>query len=76
MAPRYLIRDRDASYGPVFVQRLRAMGIRDRLRSDHPGKMRMLRDSLARESIWRGPSRYWKKRGNYAGIFGARSISL
>jgi transposase InsO family protein len=28
--PRYLIRDRDASYGPVFVQRLRAMGIRDR----------------------------------------------
>src|SRR5215207_1591338 len=29
-APRYLIRDRDASYGPIFVQRLRAMGIRDR----------------------------------------------
>jgi transposase InsO family protein len=29
-APRYLIRDRDASYGLVFVQRLRAMGIRDR----------------------------------------------
>ena len=29
-APRYLIRDRDISYGPVFVQRLRAMGIRDR----------------------------------------------
>ena len=29
-APRYLIRDRDSSYGPVFVQRLRAMGIRDR----------------------------------------------
>ena len=29
-APRYLIRDRDTSYGLVFVQRLRAMGIRDR----------------------------------------------
>ena len=29
-APRYLIRDRDTSYGPVFAQRLRAMGIRDR----------------------------------------------
>jgi transposase InsO family protein len=29
-APRYLIRDRDTSYGPVFVKRLRAMGIRDR----------------------------------------------
>ena len=29
-APQYLIRDRDTSYGPVFVQRNRAMGIRDR----------------------------------------------
>jgi transposase InsO family protein len=29
-APRYLIRDRDTSYGPIFVRRLRAMGIRDR----------------------------------------------
>ena len=29
-APRYLIRDRDTSYGPVFRQRLSAMGIRDR----------------------------------------------
>ena len=29
-APRYLIRDRDTSYGSVFVQRLRAMGIRHR----------------------------------------------
>jgi transposase InsO family protein len=29
-APRYLIRDRDTSYGAVYVRRLRAMGIRDR----------------------------------------------
>ena len=29
-APRYLIRDRDAAYGPSFRQRLRAMGIRDK----------------------------------------------
>jgi hypothetical protein len=29
-APHYLIRGRDTAYGPVFVQRLRAMGIRDR----------------------------------------------
>jgi transposase InsO family protein len=29
-APRYLIRDRDTAYGPIFVQRLRAMGIRDK----------------------------------------------
>jgi transposase InsO family protein len=28
-APRYLIWDRDTSYGPVFLQRIRAMGIRD-----------------------------------------------
>ena len=26
-APRYLMRDRDTSYGPVFLQRIRAMGI-------------------------------------------------
>jgi transposase InsO family protein len=29
-APRYLVRDRDAVYGEVVIQRLRAMGIRDR----------------------------------------------
>ena len=29
-APRYRIRDRDCAYGPVFVRRVRAMGIRDR----------------------------------------------
>ena len=29
-APRYLLRDRDASYGTIVTQRLRAMGIRDR----------------------------------------------
>jgi transposase InsO family protein len=28
--PRYLVRDRDSIYGEVFIQRLRAMGIRDR----------------------------------------------
>jgi len=29
-APRYLIRDRDTSYGAAVTRRLRAMGIRDR----------------------------------------------
>lgn len=29
-APRYLIRDRDTSYGVAVTRRLRAMGIRDR----------------------------------------------
>jgi transposase InsO family protein len=28
--PRYLIRDRDSAYGEAFIQRIRAMGIRDR----------------------------------------------
>src|SRR6266550_2760755 len=30
VAPRYIIRDRDAVYGDVFIPRLRAMSIRDR----------------------------------------------
>jgi len=54
-APEYLIRDRDRSYGSVFVRRLSAMGIRDgRSPRDHPGKMLTLRDSLARSdgSAW------------------------
>jgi hypothetical protein len=28
-APRYLLRDRDASYGPVFRDRVRVMGIKE-----------------------------------------------
>jgi hypothetical protein len=30
VAPRYIIRDRDAVYGDVFIRRLQAMSIRDR----------------------------------------------
>ena len=30
-APRYLMRDRDTSCGPAFLQRIRAMGIRRRI---------------------------------------------
>jgi transposase InsO family protein len=30
VTPRYIIRDRDAVYGDVFIRRLRAMSIRDR----------------------------------------------
>ena len=29
-APRYIVRDRDAVYGDIFLRRLQAMGIRDR----------------------------------------------
>src|ERR1700752_3704694 len=28
--PEYIVRDRDAVYGEIFIRRLRAMGIRDR----------------------------------------------
>jgi transposase InsO family protein len=28
--PRYLIRDRDAAYGEIFIRRVRSIGIRDR----------------------------------------------
>ena len=28
-APRHLIRDRDSAFGPVYIRRIRAMGIRD-----------------------------------------------
>jgi hypothetical protein len=43
-APRYLIRDRDTVYGPIFRHRLRAMGIRtSRLLPDRRGRTRMLR---------------------------------
>src|ERR1039457_3529675 len=49
-APRYLIRDRDASYGPVFVERLCAPWAFeiDRSHPAHRGKMHMSRRSSAR----------------------------
>src|SRR5262249_36126360 len=34
-APRYLVRDRDTSYGAAVTRRLRAMGIRDRPITPH-----------------------------------------
>jgi transposase InsO family protein len=30
VAPPYIVRDRDAAYGEIFIRRLQAMGIRDR----------------------------------------------
>ena len=33
--PRYLIRDRDACYGDIFVRRVRSLGIRDHPTSAH-----------------------------------------
>ena len=54
-APRYLIRDRDTSYGAVFVRVCApwAFGTA-RSRPDRPGKMLTLSDSLARSdgSAW------------------------
>jgi len=46
-APRYVIRDRDTSYGPVFVQRPWAFAT-GRSHPDRHGKTHMLRDSSAR----------------------------
>ena len=54
-ASRYLIRDRDRSYGEVFVRRVRAMGIRDRPRSPRSpwqnGYAERLIGSIRRECI-------------------------
>ena len=54
-APRYLIRDRDTSYGAAVTRRLRAMGIRDRPvtpRSPwHNGHVERLIGSIRRECL-------------------------
>ena len=42
-APLYLIRDRDACYGNIFVRRVRSLGIRDHRRQHaHPGRTVLL----------------------------------
>lgn len=46
-APRYLIRDRDTSYGVSVTRRLRAMGIRDRPISPRPAEISAARSALA-----------------------------
>jgi hypothetical protein len=54
-APRYLIHDRDRSYGEVFLRRVRAMGIRDRPTSPQSpwqnGYVERLTGSIRRECI-------------------------
>jgi transposase InsO family protein len=54
-APRHLIRDRDGAFGPAYIHRIRAMGIRD-----HPtaprspwqnGHVERLTGSIRRESL-------------------------
>ena len=54
-APRYLIRDRDTSYGVSLTRRLRAMGIRDRLISPRSpwqnGHVERLIGSIRRECL-------------------------
>lgn len=54
-APRYLIRDRDTSYGTAVTRRLRAMGIRDRPISPRSpwqnGHVERLIGSIRRECI-------------------------
>jgi transposase InsO family protein len=54
-APRYLIRDRDASYGHAVTRRLAAMGIRDRLTAPRSpwqnGHIERLIGSIRRECL-------------------------
>jgi transposase InsO family protein len=53
--PRYVIRDRDRIYGARFIQRVRAMGIRDRPTSAHSpwqnGYAERLIGSIRRECL-------------------------
>ncbi len=50
-APRYLLRDRDASYGPAFRDRVRVMGMKRLLpRRGHPGRIHMSSASSARSA--------------------------
>jgi transposase InsO family protein len=54
-APKYLIRDRDSAFGPAYVRRVRAMGIRDRpVAARSPwqnGHVERLIGSIRRESL-------------------------
>jgi hypothetical protein len=51
-APRYLLRDRDTSYGPAFRHRVRAMGIRRSSQpGDRPGKTRTSNVSSVRSVV-------------------------
>ena len=54
-APRHLIRDRDAAFGPVYTRRVRAMGIRDRPIAPHSpwqnGHVERLIGSIRRECL-------------------------
>jgi len=54
--PRYLIRDRDRTYGEVFIRRLRSMSIRDRPtspRSPRPLQLVLLPDFLVIKDVYR-----------------------
>ena len=54
-APRYLVRDRDTSYGAAVTRRLQAMGIRDRPITPHSpwqnGHVERLIGSIRRECL-------------------------
>ena len=54
-APKYLVRENDGAYGPVFTRRLRAMGIRDRPIAPHSpwqsGYAERLIGSIRRECL-------------------------
>jgi hypothetical protein len=71
-APRYLIRDRDTAYGPVFVQRLRAMGIRDKPTAprspwQNPYVERLI-GTIRRECLDHSVPRTYRRRGRYGAV--------
>src|SRR5256886_17529495 len=70
-APRYLIRDRDTAYGPIFVQRLRAMGIRDKPTAprspwQNPYVERLI-GTIRRECLDHSVPRTYRRRGRRYG---------
>ena len=71
-APRYLIRDRDTAYGPIFRQRLRAMGIRDKPTAprapwQNPYVERLI-GTIRRECLDHGVPRTYRGRGRYGAV--------
>jgi hypothetical protein len=71
-APRYLIRDRDAAFGPAYVRRVHAMGIRDRPTAPQSpwqnGQAERIIGSIRRECLDHGVPRTYRRGGRYEAV--------
>src|ERR1700692_836493 len=84
VAPRYIIRDRDAVYGDVFIRRLRAMSIRDRPTAPRSpwqnGYCERAMGSIRRECLDHvvvfGGRRLWRLLRSYATYYNAARTHL